>query len=114
MQRTVLTIAFALIMAGCTTDEGTPVSTATTANGTASTVVQADATDEEAQASTTTAATSDDYFALDRVLDISIEIAEEDWDALRHQTWTVESLRSEIEEHGLSRPFSQHIHLVQR
>ena len=31
---------------------------------------------------------SDAYFALERVLDITIEIAVEDWDTLRHQTRT--------------------------
>ena len=49
---------------------------------------------------------SDAYFALDRVLDVSIEIATEDWDALRHQTRTFEDLIAEIEEHELSRPFA--------
>ena len=49
---------------------------------------------------------SDAYFALDRVLDISIEIAVEDWDTLRHQTRTFEDLIAEIEEYGLSRPFA--------
>ena len=49
---------------------------------------------------------SDAYFALDRVLDISIEIDLEDWDTLRHQTRTFEDLLAEIEEYGLSRPFA--------
>ena len=49
---------------------------------------------------------SDAYFALDRVLDISIEIASEDWDTLRHQTRTFEDVIAEIEEYGLSRPFA--------
>ena len=49
---------------------------------------------------------SDAYFALDRVLDISIEIAAADWDTLRHQTRTFEDLIAEIEEYGLSRPFA--------
>ena len=49
---------------------------------------------------------SDAYFALDRVLDISIEIAGEDWDTLRHQTRTFEDVIAEIEEYGLSRPFA--------
>ncbi len=49
---------------------------------------------------------SDAYFALDRVLDISIEIAVEDWDTLRHQTRTFEDLIAEIEEYELSRPFA--------
>ena len=49
---------------------------------------------------------SDAYFALDRVLDISIEIAGEDWDTLRHQTRTLEDVFAEIERYGLSRPFA--------
>ena len=49
---------------------------------------------------------SDAYFALERVLDISIEIAGEDWDTLRHQTRTFEDVLAEIEEYGLSRPFA--------
>ena len=49
---------------------------------------------------------SDAYFALDRVLDISIEIAPEDWDALRNQTRTFEDLLEEIEKYELSRPFA--------
>ncbi len=49
---------------------------------------------------------SDAYFALDRVLEISIEIAPEDWDTLRHQTRTFEDLLAEIEEYNLSRPFA--------
>ena len=49
---------------------------------------------------------SDAYFAPDRVLDISIEIAVEDWDTLRHQTRTFEDLFAEIEEYGLSQPFA--------
>ena len=46
------------------------------------------------------------YFDLDRVLDIEIEIAPEDWDTLRHQTRTFEDVMAEIEEFGLSRPFA--------
>ena len=49
---------------------------------------------------------SDSYFSLDRVLDIEIEIAAEDWDTLRHQTRTFGDLMAEIEEYGLSRPFA--------
>ena len=49
---------------------------------------------------------SDAFFALDRVLEISIEIAEEDWDALRHQTRTFEDLMAEIEKYNLSQPFA--------
>ena len=49
---------------------------------------------------------SDAYFGMDRVLEVSIEIAEEDWDTLRHQTRTFEDLMAEIEEYNLSRPFA--------
>ena len=49
---------------------------------------------------------SDAYFALDRVLDIAIQIDSEDWDTLRHQTRTLEDLFAEIEEYHLSRPFA--------
>ena len=49
---------------------------------------------------------SDAYFAIDRVLEISIEIAGEDWDTLRHQTRTFEDLMAEIEKYGLSQPFA--------
>ena len=48
---------------------------------------------------------SDAYFAVDRVLEVSFEIAEEDWDTLRHQTRTFEDLMAEIEKYNLSRPF---------
>ena len=43
---------------------------------------------------------------MDRVLEISIEIAEEDWDTLRHQTRTFDDLMAEIEEYQLSQPFA--------
>ena len=46
------------------------------------------------------------YFALDRVLEIAIEIAAEDWDTLRHQTRTFEDLLTEIERYNLSQPFA--------
>ena len=46
------------------------------------------------------------YFALDRVLNIEIEMAPEDWYTLRHQTRTFEDVMAEIEEYGLSRPFA--------
>lgn len=50
---------------------------------------------------------SDPYFALDRVMDIAIEIDTEDWDTLRNQTRTFEDLFAEIEEYGLSQPFAK-------
>ena len=49
---------------------------------------------------------SDAYFSMDQVLEVSIEIAAEDWDTLRHQTRTFEDLMAEIEEYNLSRPFA--------
>ena len=49
---------------------------------------------------------SEAYFALDRVLEVSIEIDEGDWDTLRHQTRTFEDLMAEIEKYELSRPFA--------
>ena len=49
---------------------------------------------------------SDGYFAMERVLEVSIEIAEDDWDTLRHQTRTFEDLMAEIERYELSRPFA--------
>ncbi len=47
-----------------------------------------------------------DYYALDRVLDISIRIAPEDWDALRSQSRTLEDVFAEIAENRLSQPFA--------
>ena len=49
---------------------------------------------------------SDAYFAIDRVLEVSIEMDADDWDTLRHQTRTFDDLIAEIEEHQLSRPFA--------
>ncbi len=48
----------------------------------------------------------DAYFALDRVLEIAIEIAAQDWDTLRHQTRTFEDVLAEIERYNLSQPFA--------
>ena len=83
----------AILAAGCGQDAtATPVPTPTTAPTIAPTP--------------TPAPDSAAYFALDRVLDIEIEIAPEEWDTLRHQTRTFEDLMAEIEEYGLSRPFA--------
>ena len=79
----------------------TPSPTATPEPVPAPTATPAPTPEDDAQAHP-----SDAYFALDRVLDISIEIAVEDWDTLRHQTRTFEDLIAEIEEFGLSRPFA--------
>ena len=48
----------------------------------------------------------DAYFAMERVLEVSIEIDADDWDTLRHQTRTFEDLMAEIEKYQLSRPFA--------
>ena len=48
----------------------------------------------------------DAYFGMDRVLDVVIEIAPDDWDTLRHQTRTFDDLMAEIEKYNLSRPFA--------
>ena len=82
-----------ILAAGCGQDAtATPVPTPTTA--------------PTPTASPTPTPDSDAYFALDRVLNIEIEFAPEDWDTLRHQTRTFEDLMAEIEEYGLSRPFA--------
>ena len=49
---------------------------------------------------------SDAFFAMERVLEVSIEIDPEDWDTLRHQTRTFDDLMAEIEKYNLSRPFA--------
>ena len=83
----------AILAAGCGQDAtATPVPTPTTA--------------PTPTASPTPTPDSDAYFALDRVLNIEIEMAPEDWDTLRHQTRTLEDLMAEIEEYSLSRPFA--------
>ncbi len=122
-------VATAVIAAGCgggTDDAGgsptaTPAAVAAVST-TAATAPTTDAASDPAGAVTSSTAPepapaptpddgaeahpSDAYFALDRVLDISIEIAGEDWDTLRHQTRTFEDVMAEIEEYALSRPFA--------
>ena len=95
--------------AGSTAEAGsTPADTAeaesTPADTAEASSTPADAAPEDRDGSE--ADPSDAYFALDRVMDISIEIEVEDWDTLRHQTRTIEDVVAEIEEHGLSRPFA--------
>ena len=128
-------VATAIIAAGCggeTDDAGESPTATPTAEAIASTTTPTapttDATSDPAGAETTStpaepapeptatvapaldddaeAHPSDAYFALERVLDISIEIAGEDWDTLRHQTRTFADVIAEIEEYGLSRPFA--------
>ncbi len=86
-----------------TTTAPEPTAPTTTAQPTAPTTTATPPTDAEGAAEPDP---SDAYFALDRVMDISIEIAVEDWDTLRHQTRTIEDVFAEIEEYGLSRPFA--------
>ena len=91
----------AILAAGCGQDAtATPVPTPTTAPTIAPTPTPAHTP------LPTPTPDSDAYFALDRVLNIEIEMAPEDWDTLRHQTRTFEDVMAEIEEYGLSRPFA--------
>ena len=109
----------AILAAGCGQDAtATPVPTPTTAPTIAPTPTPAPTPLPTPTAPTPTASptpTSDSdaygdpseaYFALDRVLNIEIEFAPEDWDTLRHQTRTFEDLMAEIEKYSLSRPFA--------
>ncbi len=88
--------------------ESTPADTAeaesTPADAAEAGSTPADAAAEDREGSE--ADPSDAYFALDRVMDISIEIEVEDWDTLRHQTRTIEDVVAEIAAHSLSRPFA--------
>ena len=103
-------LAVAIIATGCGgagDDAGTPAATPTEA--VAVTTAGADAAPADTapeDEDRSEAGPSDAYFELDRVMDISIEIAVEDWDTLRHQTRTLEDVFAEIEEYGLSRPFA--------
>ena len=102
----------AILAAGCGQDAtATPVPTPTTAPTIAPTPTPAPTplptpTAPTPTASPTPTPDSDAYFAFDRVLNIEIEFAPEDWDTLRHQTRTFEDLMAEIEEYGLSRHFA--------
>ena len=79
-----------------------------TRGGPAPTAVPAKATPTPTVAPEAPEATdpSDAYFAMDRVLEVSIEIEPADWDTLRHQGRTFEDLMAEIEKYNLSRPFA--------
>ena len=101
-------MALALLAAGCSSDDAAPAPEASP------TPAATPARPEPTEAPTATPAaepagpadSTDAYFDLERVLNIAIEIAPEDWDTLRHQTRTLEDLIAEIEEYGLSRPFA--------
>ncbi len=106
-------VAAAIAAAGCgggTDDAGGSPASTTEATSAPAGVETSDTTPEPAPGSApedgAEAHPSDAYFALDRVLDISIEIAGEDWDTLRHQIRTLEDVFAEIERYGLSRPFA--------
>ena len=116
---TAVLVGTAILSAGCGggTDDtgGSPAETPADVAAASTTTAAASTTDDTSAPAGTAAPTpqddaaanpSDAYFALDRVLDISIEIAVEDWDTLRHQTRTLEDVFAEIEEYGLSRPFA--------
>ncbi len=92
-----------LVLAGCSSPDPTPTPTPTPAPPPTSTPTPTSPTSAPDTAVVDPSAT---YFNLGRVLDIEIEIAREDWDTLRHQTRTFEDVMAEIEEFGLSRPFS--------
>ena len=49
---------------------------------------------------------TDAFFAMERVLEVSIEIDADDWDTLRQQTRTFDDLMEEIEKYNLSQPFA--------
>ena len=119
-------LAVIALTAGCGSDDPTPVpptrepTAAPTPTATAAPTAAPTATPTAEPAATSTPTTAprptaeaaapadptDALFALDRVLEVSIEIAPEDWDTLRHQTRTFEDLLAEIEKYQLSRPFA--------
>ena len=103
-------VAASLIAAGCTgaTDDGASPTARSVPDAAAPTTAPPVAPQDDAEAThdDAEADSRDAYFELDRVLDISIEIAVEDWDVLRNQTRTLADVFAEIEEYGLSRPFA--------
>ncbi|MYA83427.1 MAG: hypothetical protein F4155_06900 [Acidimicrobiales bacterium] len=103
-------VAASLIAAGCTgaTDDGASPTATSFPDAAAPTTAPPAAPQNDAEGAHDDAEADprDAYFELDRVLDISIEIAVEDWDVLRNQTRTLADVFAEIEEYGLSRPFA--------
>ena len=116
-------VALAVLAAGCSSDDAAPRSPGTSptpaAQATPAGTAPQPATTATPHPTTTPAGTrtpaaedsrpadpSDPYFDRQRVLNIAIEIAREDWETLRHQTRTFEDLIAEIERYGLSRPFA--------
>ena len=98
-------MALALLAAGCTSDDAPPPREASPTPAATPAPTEAPTPTPAAEPSGP-ADPTDAYFDLQRVLDITIEIAPEDWETLRHQTRTLEDLLAEIEEYGLSRPFA--------
>ena len=97
-------VAAAMIAAGCTSaadDEAVPTNAALAPDTAPSATAPPASFPEDVQS-----LPRDGYFALDHVLDISVEIARPDWDTLRHQTRTLGDVFAEIEKYGLSRPFA--------
>ena len=102
-------VAMALVAVACTDavpeddahDDAAPSATTpvseTEPPGTTAPAASADDTEADPRAA---------YFDLERVLDIRIEIADEDWDVLRNQTRTLADVFAEISEYGLSRRFA--------
>ncbi len=116
-------VALAVLAAGCSSDDAAPRSPGTSptpaAQATPAGTAPQPSTTATPHPTTTPAGTrtpaaedsrpadpSDPYFDRQRVLNIAIEIAREDWETLRHQTRTFEDLIAEIERYGLSRPFA--------
>ena len=116
-------VALAVLAAGCSSDDAAPRSPGTgptpAAQATPAGTAPQPATTATPHPTTTPAGTrtpaaedsrpadpGDRYFDRQRVLNIAIEIAREDWETLRHQTRTLEDLIAEIERYGLSRPFA--------
>ena len=116
-------VALTVLAAGCSSDDAAPRSPGTSptpaAQATPAGTAPQPATTATPHPTTTPAGTrtpaaedsrpadpSDPYFDRQRVLNIAIEIAREDWETLRHQTRTLEDLIAEIERYGLSRPFA--------
>lgn len=105
--------AAAVIASGCGggTDDGVtpaeaPAEAEPASETAAPSTAEASAAPQDADQDGTAGDPSDAYFALDRVLDVSIEIDSADWDTLRHQTRTLADVFTEIEAYGLSRPFA--------
>ncbi len=101
-------VTVAVAPAATPTPPPSPTATPTPTTQVRTVVLPVTATPAPTPAPTATPAppASDAYFALDRVLDIAIEIDADDWDTLRHQTRTFDDLMAEIERYNLSRPFA--------